>query len=660
MDKSKTIQKFVDIFCGLGKIEKTSFNDEEKDFLMKSLSMFKFLLAYPKDKNQKAFDDMARCCKEQEFFVGKISNKTKLYQNYANGFLKDFINSSEQRIEVDTERKEILNKRKNRFWKLCDIFEKCDGGLNRYAKIEQNDYIFCGANNVDKSIRDTFRFPAVCDKETTQMLLDKINCEVQENETYFISLKFFAKNIFERKKLEKAFAEYAFVDGRFVNKKFIEAGAYDDMKQLCDYSGFIVVDEHGNLFDKDKYTANVVLYYLRANIAGHGIFYNYDISNDTYGRQGVIFLTNEKSQNGDGYKRAIIIDKTVLSVMSLFVKRTNELATREYLFLARPPIKEFEDRQKWLDACKICKVSIENTDIDRSYANEIMSDISKQLGEGTLEIKNQADLQKSLPQEFEKAVVQVFDIANKDALNRIFIENADKDYTFKKLYNDMGFYVEGFYDTALFLDSKMIRSQGDTKAIRIKNIGTQFLTNIICESVGKSSYTFLYKDDQTDNYSQCNMEPSNYSRELAFVSCWFVAYLNLVQNHFGNDVKNFSKKTRDILNELDMTKFSIFYRNKNMPAHSVVDLKEKCTVITVIRNAICHFQLSVELDKNGSTERSMLCFYFSENREEVIIKISVKNFIDFITNNSFSNYSEIDSINVHNFQELLGEIKKLI
>lgn len=660
MDKSKTIQKFVDIFCKSGKIEKTSFDDEEKDFLMNSLSMFKFLLAYPKDKNQKAFDDMARCCKEQEFFVGKISNKTKLYQNYANGLLKDFINSREQRIEIDTERKEILNQRKNRFWKLCDIFEKCDGGLNQYAKIKQNDYIFCGANNVDKSIRSTFRFPAVCDKETTRLLIAKMNCEVQENETYFISLKFFAKNIFERKKLEKAFAEYVYVGGRFINKKFVESGAYDDMKQLGDYSGFIVVDEHGNLFDKDKYTANVVLYYLRANLAGHGYFYNYEISNDTYDRQGVVFLTNEKSQDGQGFKRAIIVDETVLSVMNLFVKRTNQLATREYLFLARPPIKNYDNKQKWLGDCKLCKVSIENTDIDRSYANEIMTDITSQLKDGTLEIKNQEALQKSLPQEFEKAFVQVFDIENKDALSKIFIENMNKDYTFKKLYNDMGFYVEGFYDPALFLDSKMIRGLGDTKAIRIKNSGTQFLTNMIRENVGKSSYTFSYKDDQTDNYSQCNMEPSSYSRELAFVSCWFVAYLNLVQNHFGDDVKNFSKKARDILSELDMTKFSIFYRNKNMSAHSVVDFKEKCTVITVIRNAICHFQLSVELDRSGSTEKSMLCFYFSENREEVVIKISVKNFIEFITNSAFSNYSEIDSINVHNFQELLGEIKNLI
>ena len=207
-----------------------------------------------------------------------------------------------------------------------------------------------------------------------------------------------------------------------------------------------------------------------------------------------------------------------------------------------------------------------------------------------------------------------------------------------------------FYEKSIFTDSKRLQKLGDSKSIRIKSDGLVLVSQQIVHKI------------YGENQIECIGEYNNYlnivdyqTRETMIWLCLFLAYMNLVQNKLELNISN--DIDINILDNIDFSKFFVVYADKTCSNSKTFDTKDKKEIIRAIRNAVCHSNFYIELSKSGDWEQCKLCFY---NINKMVAKITISDFLEFISSEQFSNYGELQDVICSDLNSLYSSVKDLI
>ena len=647
MDKKSIIDKFVYLL----KTNKTTvkFVKEEKDYLVDGIHLFSYLISYQLDKNNKLDDRMSRNNKEKEFYLYSINTDDKYCpDNKIPGFSEFVSDKNKDHFEKG------YHLRDNSF-DIIYVYEKQESIIKKYLRIVPPDEIYVNTyKNHEKHTCNTIRVPAICGDALTKVLLDsKQVVQVNDNEYHLLLYRYKNPPPFIKKKFKNSFVTYLMIDNKLVEKSCFERGEYENYKELKErYTGFMVIDENGIKFDNTNYSSNVILYYLRACVAGHSESYNYQLKSGCYNGGGKIFLTNEKSINEtENCKRAVVIDDNLISILHLFVGATGSFVcdTASYAYL--PKLKSKDKFIEYLKNCYFYSIDFLQNNEEKNLLISLIYKIQNEMSNSNICFNSSEEFEEYYHDLFKNYKIKKESFENLELVSNLIESNDRLDKSNCQIIREyLKFLCSCFYEKSIFTDSKRLQKLGDSKSIRIKSDGLVLVSQQIVHKI------------YGENQIECIGEYNNYlnivdyqTRETMIWLCLFLAYMNLVQNKLELNISN--DIDINILDNIDFSKFFVIYADKTCSNSKTFDTKDKKEIIRAIRNAVCHSNFYIELSKSGDWEQCKLCFY---NINKMVAKITISDFLEFISSEQFSNYGELQDVICSDLNSLYSSVKDLI
>ena len=422
----------------------------------------------------------------------------------------------------------------------------------------------------------------------------------------------------------------------------VEVNFHDENKNPCKKHNFRLYGKTKEITHYDE-TDFVQLYKNMRLAKAHHNMYEYG-EYESYA--GKLFLYN----NGAVLMSNIMQDSLYSLVKGPYHGYANQL---RFIYVPRNPAIRYGNNQELLldqklNSCKI--VTIDSTsnmdiyetkvfmhDILDAYANQTNMKISLEgYVSKELESKGYADF-KITTDNIPNTDILKSRLLNKEFCNMSQNEKeliANQNYVMRQI-------VEDIYGYSMVNEAAVSKS-GKFSAIDINMKDFYEYLNLDCDYI----------------YQIAKKETGKKARELAFAKneryvcmCMFLAYNALVRNNFldkineyelsatkyyvDNDAVRGGLKSKLMSTKMDM--FEIRTTSKK-EGTKPIDLGSRMAVLRAIRNSVAHNNLKIKYTKTGKIQDATFVFPFAKTTEEV--RVSTKDFLEFISNPLFLEYNE--------------------
>lgn len=661
MDK-ELLDKLKNIIISLfedKKNEKIDINIDESILFSDLINIFSYISLYPMDKKLKSSKYIEKAVKEGNFFRELYVKGTEDYNKILQE-CKFVDNKFIKHTNID-----------NYHYSIDYIYEKEDDFIKLFFKTNVNENIyFKSRSHQTKNEIKNLKIPMICNAEVREKLLNsKYLLGKEKNEVAISYLAFLTnKNDFKlAKSLASGYVIYVDLGDYLVEKENYENGSFKDFKDIQEnLTRCVVLNNSAEILPAKNYNAEVILHALRTSISHFPIF-KYELESVSGMHiDGRIFITNENDRNNDNdrFKRAIIMDNVILSALNDIALIDDVSSKKQFSYAFIPfnynKIENNADLQQIIENCKLIKFEfIEEVNVE--IANILIKDILQKY-QKTPNIKEiKTKLETYLSERLCGVEVIVQDFKNQNFIlnllqNKVqfFSTKLQKEHILEKYLN---FIINNFYGTKIIEDEKFIRKLGDTKIIR-PQVGGLLYVNQNVKKIIKLICEKSYSSNNINNL---------FGREYYIWLCWFTAFSTLVYNRFVENLKLGNNSLLQQLQKEDMSNFTLGYPDENgvWIEEKVIKLEDKENAIKAIRNAITHYLFNIELNGNNDFKKDQIVFYLPPEKEDglkPVIKISAENFLEFVSREIFANFKEnIETkICVSNFDELIQKTKEIL
>ncbi len=632
--RSEAIYKLIEKINN-NNTKQNRFTQAEQDFLCDALRIFRFLITYSVEEDESSLNKLAIACKEKSFFLGSMMKDGADAEDYDNPLFKDFIKSP------SIKSLKLFKKNIGNFYDMFNVYEKRDKVIDCFLKIEPANELYNGNIRTSSKILANFRFPTICSKEKTEALLKSLGVVKIKENLYKVHLSVFTSNLIYKRELSRYIIDYLLIDGQLVAKEFFDNGTYEEYKNLQEKQpGFMVVKKDGSI--DENYDAGIIMKKLRDCIAGHEEFSACNIVQSNFICRNLVFITNESEP------RAIVVDDLFLNVMHQMVDYDDEQAS-DWDFVLTPKIHANQSISEYLSNLYHYTV-IPNKDEDKSFYIAVIYRVVN--GYKAYDYIDNEEVMELLKEGFPKATIESHKICNTELIKKLLPQGlgATNDESCRLIKKSLNF-LFNFYDKNIYINEDIFKINGDTKGIAIQKSGMQ---NLISEAIG------IITDDTPPVSKNKNLKTNLLllqEREAQLFICYFIAYLNLIQNRFAEDIED--NLAQEVLKALDFSKFTFIpkFKNKNGRYRKGESLEDKMLIVKAIRNAISHFDLSVEVDVDGNGEKSLLSFSSPSKGGGYYIKATIKDFLEAITKKELCEYKEYENLSFETLDDFLVYLK---
>ena len=612
--------------------KQNKFTKEERDFLLDSLRIFLFLIKYPMEENERPLEKFAVACKEKKFFIGNILQDGTDSEDYENPKFKAFIEDDSIK-SIDIFKRNFLN-----FYDFYHVYEKRDRVIDCFLKIEPANELRNGSLNTFNKFLSNYKFPTICSRERTKELLNNPKVKAGEENLYYVPLDIFTSNILYKRDIGGYSIAYLLIDGQLVAKGFVDDGSYAEYKNIhAKQQGFMVMRSDGSI--DEKFNSALIIKQLRNCIAGHESYTVCDINQKYFNSSNIVFITKENEP------RAIVVDDVFLNVIHQIIDYEDDLA-ENWTKVFKPKIHTNQTVKQYLENLFYYTIYPDKNE-DKSFYIAMIYHLDKEYS--TYDYINNAEVLEFLKKSFPNATIESNKICNTNLLETLLpkdIKPKDNE-SCNNIQASLDFLLD-FYDKAIYTQEDIFKLNEDTKSIPIQKSGMQDLVNETLKIITEDSH----KDK---NKVLKNNLLLLQKREALFFICYFVSYLNIVQNRFVEEIK--SEKAQEVLDVLDFSKFTIYPNFKDGKYRKGQSLEDKIRIVTAIRNALCHFDLKVELDVGGDGTESLLSFFSPSKGGGYYIKAKAKDFLEVFTAKELFEYKEYESLSFKTLDDFLLYIK---
>ena len=566
--------------------------------------------------------------------------------------------------------------------------------LHEYLLFEQNDNI--QVNLHLKLSENAPNFSVLIPVELTEEeIINTIPSEYitkKDDNTYFIHTLAFKDNLhfakdailskskkplpmLKREILYNLQIQNVYLDYKKNNNSFVyvdyhdKINDYQTMKTMSEKQAkFLVLNKSCEEVNYDEVNLQEILYGIRNCIAHNKDRYRYNINNDlTDNLSGKLFILD---------KHIVIFPYCINPIIARIIS-TNEVTCYNKSFMYCPTLKHglnptqtetiFDVVTKYLQSCR--KITLSSIG-DINFA-KIEAAINHCLTEYKKKYNSAENLHEFLTNKLEKIFqrnieISIQELASTEVLANKLIANP---YFLKWNTSKYGgtqdsfirYLVEDFYMFNI-IDGKAVKQNGkfNTTEIDINGIST------VIYNVHNTVF------DISNNQKDDTLIFDRYKDEIYISTCIFLAYMNLIHNGFNEDLDKIKSKLNlneryELQTKLKPSIFSDFTKvntnkhgnNKNIP---ITEFNDMINVISSIRNQISHFNVKVKFNKSGNYEEYVLIFedYDTSKPSNIHYKITIKDFLKFITNPIFSEYktSTLPEITANTWEELIDKIKE--
>lgn len=346
----------------------------------------------------------------------------------------------------------------------------------------------------------------------------------------------------------------------------------------------------------------------------------------------------------------------------------------KFIFIPRNPAIRFGSNQESLIEQKLnaCKIVTLNSDVNmdiyeiKEFMHDILDAYSNQ---PYIKTRIEEYVKKELSNRgYDNLSVYSENIKNIDILkarllNKEFCNIAQNE---KDLISEQNYIirqiVEDIYGYSM-IDENAVSPSGKFSAIDINMKDFYEYLNLDCDYI----------------YQIANKEHVKKAKELSFAKneryvcmCMFLAYNALVRNNFLDKINEYelsaSKYYIDtdsvrggLKNKLMSTKMDMFEikTTAKKEVTKPTDLGSRMAVLRAIRNSVTHNNLKIKYTRTGKIQDATFVFPFTKTTEE--IRVSTKDFLNFIINPMFLDYNDdgMQQITAKNEQELAAKIISL-